>query len=215
MSNEADSSREFVPPLLSGRYTYLRPVTPRDYHNLRVLELSPEIGVRWRFRGATPTQEQWVQAAGAQFLEFVVVRSADQQPLGVVRLNHENFKDQHAHAMAASFATPHRSPLMVFGIALFIDYVFKCWNFRKLYFELPEYNLPQFASGLGSFLVQEGRLRQHLYYDGRYWDSVTLALYRRTWEERSARVLRITLPTSPPASQAQHPAHHGDFGDSP
>jgi hypothetical protein len=47
-------------------------------------------------------------------------------------------------------------------------------------------------------LVEEARLRDHMYYDGRYWDKLILALYRDTWEARSARIMTAALPRSVP-----------------
>ncbi len=84
----------------------------------------------------------------------------------------------------------------MFGAALFLEYVFRGWSFRKLYFELPEFNLAQFSRGVNRLFVEEGRLREHLYYDGRFWDKVILALYRTTWEAQSKRILQAAMTPS-------------------
>jgi hypothetical protein len=185
--------KEFKNPPLRGRHVYLRPVNPEDYGYMRALDLGEELGVRWRFRGATPSPEQWAQAGGAQLAQFMVTRSSDNRPLGAAAVYQHNFQDEHAYLAVAAFDTD-RNPLMVLGTALFVEYVFTCWNFRKLYLDLPEYNLPQLASGVGTLFAEEGRLREHMYYDGRFWDKLVLALYRRTWEERSGRLLAAALP---------------------
>jgi hypothetical protein len=75
------------------------------------------------------------------------------------------------------------TPLMFYGVNLFIDHVFTCWNFRKVYFETTEYNYPQFASGEGRLFELEGRLRGHRFYGGRYWDELILATSRELWME--------------------------------
>lgn len=64
----------------------------------------------------------------------------------------------------------------------FIQYLFDHFDFRKLYFEVPEYNASLLATGAGSLLAEEGRLREHLYYGDRMWDMVVYALYREPWE---------------------------------
>jgi acyl carrier protein len=76
------------------------------------------------------------------------------------------------------FKPSERSPLMVYGIALFLRYTFMNWEFEKLYMEVPEYNFEQFASGLGRFFEIEGRLRGHLRTGTRAWDQLILAVYR-------------------------------------
>jgi RimJ/RimL family protein N-acetyltransferase len=85
---------------------------------------------------------------------------------------------------------------MMMGCALFFDYVFACWPFRKLYLELPEYNVPQVRSGIGTYFRLEGRLRAHSYLTGRYSDELILALYRDDWSDKRRRL--IALDFTPP-----------------
>jgi len=61
---------------------------------------------------------------------------------------------------------------------IFLDYLFDVWPFHKLYLELPEFNLPQFASAAGRGLHVEARMRNHHYHQGRRWDQIILAAYR-------------------------------------
>jgi len=70
---------------------------------------------------------------------------------------------------------------------LFIRYVLSCWDFRKVYFEGPEFNTVTFASAIGKSLDLEGVLKQHDYYDGRYWDVHILALYRDRFPDELLR----------------------------
>jgi RimJ/RimL family protein N-acetyltransferase len=193
-SGEPEAIGGFTPPTVTGRHVYLKPLAAEDYHSVRLMELTSDLRVRFRFRGATPGLPQWMQANETALVQFLVVRSSDHVPVGLTGIYNQSFHDQYAYFVAAKFGRGLRAPLMVMGSALLIDYTFKCWPFRKLYLELPEYNLPQFAHGHGRMFVQEARLREHMYFDGRWWDRLTYALYRRTWEERSARVLAAALP---------------------
>jgi hypothetical protein len=83
---------------------------------------------------------------------------------------------------------------MIFGISLFIEHVFTCWNFHKLYLEVAEYNLGQFGSAMGGRFALEGRLREHIWYDDRRWDQLLLELYRDAWRKESTRILRAARP---------------------
>jgi len=179
----------FEPPLTQGTHVYLRPVAPEDYAALRMADLSPQLGMRWRFRGTTPTFEEWVQRSQGTLAQFLVITSAKHQAIGIVVAYGHSFQDQHVYVAIASLQPAARSPLLMLGSAMFIQYVFRVWNFRKMYFELPAYNLSQFAYAERHLLVQEARLREHVYYDGKFWDKVILALYRTTWEGRAPRVL--------------------------
>jgi hypothetical protein len=55
---------------------------------------------------------------------------------------------------------------------------FTIFNLRKLYLEAPEFNIPQYGSALGRFFTEEGRLRDHSYYDARFWDRGIFSIYR-------------------------------------
>jgi hypothetical protein len=78
---------------------------------------------------------------------------------------------------------------MIIGFALFLNYVFSCFDFRKLYMELPEFNYDQFASGEGRYFELEARLRDHSFFGGRYWDELVLAIYQDKWQEGEGRLM--------------------------
>jgi len=125
--------------------------------------------------------------------QFVVTRTSDRRALGVVMAYRPSFQDGHAQFAVVSLEK-RRSPVLVLGCAIFLEYVFTCWNFHKLYMELPEWNLSQFASGLGKYFQIEGRLRNHLFYDGQHWDEIIMGLYRSTWRENGKRLLAAEQP---------------------
>lgn len=167
-----------VPPL-RARHVYLRPIGPGDYPFLQALETIGELAPRWRHRGITLSPEQFAGALWADVLaQFMVVSAGSNTPVGRVVLYHPNFQDRYAYFAAMRFKPSERSPLMVYGIALFLRYTFMNWEFEKLYMEVPEYNYDQFASGLGRFFEIEGRFKGHLRTGTRAWDQLILAVYR-------------------------------------
>lgn len=189
-SPAGEAETRFLLPPVRGRHVYLRPLLPGDYAFVSAAELSGELARRWRFRGATVSPERWAQATWeAALAQFLVFGATSQRPLGLVVVYRPSFQDGHACLAAETFQVQSRGPLMILGIALFLDYVFTCWNFHKLYLEVPEYNLPAIASGLGNILVLEGRLQKHWWYGGRQWDQLILALYRDRWVDAAPRFL--------------------------
>ncbi len=195
MSEGQQTAKSFVPPPLEGRHVRLRPVTPRDYELLQALELNTDLAVRWRFRGSTPSPEQWAQTLWRGVIaQYLVLSPRQQRPVGIVLAYNANFQDQYAYIAAARFETQKRSPVLMLGFGLFIHYVFTCWNFRKLYLESSDYNYQQFASGVGRYFEVEARLRDHSFFGGRYWDQLTLAMYRHTWMELGERLLGAEAP---------------------
>jgi hypothetical protein len=177
-------------PQLHGRTVHLRQITPNDYALIRAAELGGDLAVRWRFRGTTPDPEQWLRVLWQGVLtQYLVVPNHDSKPLGLVAAYGANFQDGHAHFAVEAFGASGRTPALMLGAALFVDYVFTCWPFHKLYAEVAEYNAAQFGSGIGRILQLEARLRDHLWYDGRRRDELILAIYREAWDERSPRIL--------------------------
>jgi RimJ/RimL family protein N-acetyltransferase len=190
-TSEGVGTETFAVPALRARHVYLRPLTTQDYPYLRRAETATELSFRWRLRGATPSPDQWVQTVWHQVLaQFMVVGLASERPIGLVSVYRPNFQDGYAHLAATRFEPAKPSPMMVLGVSLFVEYVFRCWNFRKLYMELPEFNLSQFRSGLGRYFHLEGRLRDHFYFNGRYWDQLTLAIYRDVLETETVQLQR-------------------------
>ncbi len=151
--------------------------------------------MRWRSRGATPSPEQWTQRLWQGVLaQYLVVGNQEPTPIGLVAVYHANFQDGYAYLGAERFGPPRPTPLMMFGVALFVDYVFSCWDFHKLYVEVAEYNVAQFQSGIGRFFELEARLRGHLWYDHRRWDQLILALYRDSWRREAQGVIAAARP---------------------
>jgi acyl carrier protein len=178
-AQQAPATDPFVTAPLRSRHVYLKPIDPSDYPLLQMLETVGDPAPRWRHRGVTPSPDQWAQVLWAGVLvQFMVVGIHTNKPIGRVVIYQPNFQDRYAYFAAMRFDTRDRSPLMVFGISVFLRYVFSYWPFDKLYLEVPEYNLDQFASGLGRFFQIEGRLRRHFRMGGRTWDQLILALYR-------------------------------------
>lgn len=187
-----ERAERFVAPSLRNDHLYLRAVMPDDHPYLYLAETSSSMAPRWGLRGATPAFQDWVQQRSAGILaQFMILRATDDSRIGIVTAFSADFQDGHAHLAALSFDPNGNSMTMMLGVGLFIDYVFKCWNFRKLYLDTAEYNYPQFASGAGKFFEVEGRLREHHYLDGEWWDHLILAVFREGWVGTSELVDRL------------------------
>lgn len=192
---EAGAGAEFAAPRVYGNHVYLRPVTPNDYPVIQAMELGGDLATRWRFRGSTPSPEQWLRTLWSDVLaQHLVVERRENGLVGLALAYRPNFQDGHAYLGAVRFGPRTHSPLMLLGVGIFIHYVFTCWPFRKLYFETTEYNYSQFASGAGDLFEVEGRLREHRFVAGRYWDELILGISREHWMSRGERLVDIECP---------------------
>lgn len=185
----------FADPKLEARGVRLVPLAPEHLSGLRALELSTELAFRWRHAGAHTSPEQYAASSWNDLLcSFLVFNPADlSSPRGIVSAYQADHANGHCRVAAARFGPSERPALTVMrALVLLFDYLFAGWRFRKLYFEVPAYNLPQFRSAVGQVLVEEGRLNDYVYLNGEYWDWVFLALTRERWAETKSHFSRLT-----------------------
>lgn len=170
---------------LAGRYVRLRAIEASDYGDLRRAETASELAFRWRLAGQSIPPEQYPSSLWNGVLAAFIYESITPSP-GYGIINAYGADPRHGFAYVAagalrSFGGSLRSAVCSCeAIALFIDYLFAGWNLRKLYFDVAEFNAPQFASFLDR-CEREAALSRHLYLDGRFWDLYSFALWRDQW----------------------------------
>jgi RimJ/RimL family protein N-acetyltransferase/acyl carrier protein len=168
-----------TPAALSTPHVLFHLPGPDDMPFLYWLATDETTGWRWRYRGRVPTPDAFVEGLWSGVVtQFVVRRRGSNEPIGQVVLYDADHENGFAH-LAAVFAPPVvRTGSPARSTIAFIRYVFDQWPLRKLYLEVPEFNLPLIGSAVGGILREEGRLRRHDFSGGRYWDKHLLAVYR-------------------------------------
>lgn len=168
----------------------LRTITDSDSAFLYELMSSPEAGGRVRFAGATPSPEKIVASLWDNVLaQFVIEGVSSRRPLGLVAVTSPNFRDGWAYLSAVGLPLVQGSGLIAESVLLGFDYAFLTWPFRKVYMEVTETSYSAFRSGLTRFFAEEGRLREHVFWDGRYRDVFILSVLRSTWAQLAPEVL--------------------------
>lgn len=171
---------------LTARGVVLQPITESDYPGLRRLELGERMLHHWRFGGHTPSPERYAQILwdGVYSQYIIVERSEQARPVGFVMLYDVDLVHGWGYLGAARFMDGVMgSALFIEGFAAFLDLSFKLAPLRKVYFEVPEYNLDTFQSAIGPLLEVEGVLREHRFFASQLWDVHVLAIRRDNWEE--------------------------------
>jgi len=69
------------------------------------------------------------------------------------------------------------------AITLLLDYAFRLRNVRKVSLATGNHNERAIRAYLGCGFVEEGRLREQQWCDGRYVDWVLMGIMRRDWEK--------------------------------
>lgn len=206
---------DLAPPLATDRYQ-LVPVRREMTEALYRLSTDPAINYRWRFRGAFPTPETFEAALWQGVVaQFIVVAHGSNDILGHVVCYGAEPAQEHAYIGAVFSPRMIATGEPIQPIALFINYVFVTWNLRKLYMEVPEFNMDTLWSGAGSFFHQEACFRQHDYYAGRFWDKYVLAVYRDEMAEAMPRLGLISTlneRVEPAGLPAAHRGNNPEIG---
>jgi RimJ/RimL family protein N-acetyltransferase len=184
-------------PVFTPRQIQLEPVHPRYYDDIYRIFSTEDIAVRYRYRGGLPAPEFIVQHLwdGVLIQKAVIARKSGQLA-GLVSLY--NYSPRNGIAYLAAIGDPAvtGSGLVAEGSATIIDYGFRVMDLRKIYVETLQFNLPQFAA-LTRIATEEGRLREHELQGGRYFDFVTLAIYREDWRDLMLDPLSVASRSEP------------------
>jgi RimJ/RimL family protein N-acetyltransferase len=188
-------------PPLDGSHWRTRRVHLKRFEDADVpfyVELcsSLDVGRRFRFGGAAiPPPATMAAVWDGVLVHLVGMGNRTRQRLGVVSVTSADMRNGTAYLSAVSDPALVGSGLMIEVAALAVDYTFATWPFRKLYAEVPEYNLRTFRSLTDRYFRIEGRLSDHVFLDGRFWDVHILATDRPTWQQQAApRLARLRRP---------------------
>jgi RimJ/RimL family protein N-acetyltransferase len=72
------------------------------------------------------------------------------------------------------------------AVGLLLDYAFRIRNFRRVWLEVHAANERAIRAYRACGFVEEGRMREHVWLDGRYVDNVIIGVMREEWQEGRA-----------------------------
>ncbi len=165
----------------------LRPFNERqDFEWYYRLATTKSSLLRWRFHGAPPAREQFLQIVMSGIHSQFVADLPSSKPSHDCRIGvftSYSYDPLSRTVYMGAITNEKKNGLGIVASALFIDYLFDTWPLRKVYLELPEFNLVKFKNGLGKYFFEEGRLKDHFYAYGKYWDYLTFAIYKRDYKD--------------------------------
>jgi len=173
-----------APPMATRRVS-LRPLREEDYRFLYDIAVSDDVGFRWRFRGYIPTFPVFMDTLFTDVLcQFVVEDLTQDERIGVVVAYHPDLRNRYVYLGAALRSADIGAGRGVEACALLCNYLMLNWDLRKIYFETVEFSYVMFRSGRSSLFEEEAVLRDHIYYQGRYWNQYILSLTKEVWQTR-------------------------------
>ena len=166
---------------LTGYHVQLIPLTRRDYDFVFDFEVMSPVARSYRFAGMTPSPERFPEMVWSGVLvQYVIVWRRTGARIGTAMCYGADFKNRYAR-IGGALLLDAPSPYSLEGFAVFLDHLFTQYDLRKVYGESLEPNTHGFYSAIGSIVHEEGRLREHEYFDGAYHDLLNLAIYRDEW----------------------------------
>ncbi len=183
----------------------LRPLREPDFPLLYEASVSPSSSFRWRFRGSVPNRQQFLQMLEADV--FVQMMCEDRLANVPLSLNVLYSVEPWAQSCYLGYiGVPGASDSMqrTGGLVLLLAYGFATWPLRKIYLEVPGFNVALLESLPRDVVREEGRLRDHYWHEGAWHDKVLLAIYREDFDHA---VQAFSAPTAgaQPASAVAEP----------
>lgn len=186
-----------APGRAGGRRSILRPIAAADHDWLYQL-LVVSAGARWKFRGRTPNPSEFQAELWAGVHAQFVVCDVQRVPIGLVGLYNSNLVAGHTRLFAV--AAPGRGIEVTAALGELGTWAFEEFELNKVWIEATEFNLDQFA-GISRFATVEGRLCNHEYWRGRFWDLVLMSISAEVWSTEIRP--RLERPGRPQQHQRQ------------
>lgn len=188
----AASEQPLADELSTDHYTLL-PMTAGHHQAIHRLANQEWAAFKWRYRAGIPSFPVFERTLYAGVLtQFVITGNEHPTNIVGVLIAHDfNAQDQHC-VMSTVFDSCHSGPVEE-TIPLFIKYLFRYWSLRKMYVEVSDFNrVPYHSACVAGLVKEEARLKHHIYFDDKYWDQVTYAVYPDSVEKLYIYFLRST-----------------------
>ena len=176
--------------MLEGTQVHLRPPQPSDLSFLIDMATRHELAFRWLGLGAAASPASLERdLMDRTSVRFLVMSRQIGQPVALVACYDADLENGHAKVALSTGHHPQSILLGLQGAALFLEYLFAVYQFRRLYIEVPEEWSSVTSAGAFHFARQEARLRDHCYYQGAYHDLLVLAVDREAWQLAAGSLL--------------------------
>ncbi len=201
-----------------GRQYALRAVFQSDYSPLYRWATIPPTSTTWRFRGFTPSPEQFPSLLWDGVLAQMIIIDpiSPNEPLGLVQaFNHDTANRIAYLSILVDPKVQRSSTTMAEGVILFLKYMFSHFDLRKIYAETSDLALYGLTRLISSWdcVSEEGRLQGHIYHDGQYVDLVILAMERAAFVAEADRLDKLI--SQPTLSSSRLPSFDSFVGQLP
>jgi RimJ/RimL family protein N-acetyltransferase len=174
---------------LEGRLVRLRAVEPEDaeraYEWINDYDVYRNLMARYPF--SMEAERQWTQEAASKQNSFEECRFAittkDGTHIGFTGLHRGNPENRHVElGIMIGDKSFWSSGYGTDTVRTLLRFAFEQMNLNKVSLGVFEFNERAIACYRKCGFVEEGRLREEYYQDGRYWDVIRMSILRREYE---------------------------------
>lgn len=181
----ADQEPEPPVPGITTRVR-LRPMVDADVEPLYLASFDPATSSAWRYRGRTLSPAAFIETLdeGVRAQYIVELRSTG-EAVGLVSAYDHNQAGLHCKVAFVRFGrrSPGSGGAVMEGMLAFITHLFATFPYRKVFAEVPSYNMGLFEPG---FAQEEGVLRDYLFHEGAPADLHIVSFHREQWAQVQA-----------------------------
>lgn len=175
-----------------GIYTAVRPLNADDLPTIYSWVVSEQIA--WSWYGEPVSSDGFARSVWQGAFQQGVVQSRDDGSLlGHLALYGADMHNQRCYVAVGYPEEYQRRGWPLEGLAMFLDWSFERFPFRKLYFEVFEQRMHQFSSVTSRGPIrEEAVLEDYNFFRGKWSNVHVLSLRRDDWESSPLRRLGRT-----------------------
>lgn len=180
------------------RKLHLKPVRRSDLSFIYEMETSGHDNFLWtnnkRLFGENQFYDDFYRKEVTYFNSyFLIYIEVQDNPIGFVYSYGADSNDRYCYATMYLKDNYRQKGYGAIAGAIFLNYLFSYYDYRKIYFDVFQYNTSSYRFLISSGCVQEGCLKQHKYFNGHYYDLLKLALYRDIFYTKNKKIIKFAI----------------------
>jgi [ribosomal protein S5]-alanine N-acetyltransferase len=182
-------------PFRIGKRVYLRPLERTDAVMVQPWFNDPEVTrhlLAYRPMNLQNEEEfiDRISKHETAVVVVIVVRETD-RPIGTAGLTHVDMRHRHAgFGISIGVKEEWGKGYGTEATALLVDFAFDTLNLHRVWLQVFEYNERARRAYERVGFRKEGVMRQSHFVDGRYWDSIMMAILSDEWRARRENAIR-------------------------
>ncbi|MCP3923542.1 MAG: GNAT family N-acetyltransferase [Desulfobacterales bacterium] len=174
---------------LKSRRLILRPLKKNDEPYLYQWNMDPDVRHMWTQDRDIPSYDRFIEKYTRKIknrfdLFFMIQQKTSGQPIGFIYDYASDSIDRNAYLCLYIDENTNARGAGIESAAIFMNYLFMHYNYRKLYSEVYEFNTHALSITRKAGFQEEGCLKDYRYWNGKYWDQYIFSITAQAFSEK-------------------------------